>query len=49
VTLEDEIPKPQQLGLGLDDGRAIYIDALTFGRARVSIGTKGCGFYDDSW
>ena len=33
----------------LPDGRAIDVNALTYGRARISIGIIGSLNYDDGW
>lgn len=33
----------------LGDGRALWLDPLTYGRARLSIGPAAPSFYDDCW
>jgi hypothetical protein len=33
----------------LNDGRSLYVDPLTFGRARINIGATGALLYDDGW
>lgn len=33
----------------LPDGRGIWIDPLTFGRARINIGPVDSACYDDGW
>lgn len=33
----------------LGDGRTLYVDPLTFGRARLLIGPTGTCFYSDGW
>lgn len=33
----------------LPDGRAVFIDHLTFGRARLSVGPPDAIWYDDGW
>lgn len=33
----------------LDDGRAVWVMPLTFGRARIVTGAPDALVYDDSW
>lgn len=33
----------------LGDGRSLFVDPLTFGRARLHIGPTGSAVYDDGW
>lgn len=35
--------------LDLPDGRVCEIQPLTFGRARLCVGRRGSGAYDDGW
>lgn len=33
----------------LPDGRGVWIDPLTYGRARLNVGQVGSPVYDDGW